>query len=798
MEMYSEEMMTEAPKVWLIRAQYGSWTEAFVNNGYIGIHYNLDPVDMSEVKSVDEIRRIYARENPDVTSPQRIGNRAGQIGRFHLETKSRDFVLTPGADHDEIYFGRFSSDSTYYTDGSDGLPCRNRKSVDWSPRKLSRGQLPSNMTNARRTVTEIRDEVSKTTFFELIGEHAINPVPSLKMPEDSWVPFHLEVGKRLIEEEMWKPELRQVFGNLVTQVMGSAGVFDTNDVGPWTPDPYSFYLAFNTATEDRNRDSGYARVQELLQMRASAPERGHYARNYGVHYWGEMRPQEAGIEILWEFFRFVFSADPLNDEDDASEFVDRFDKVDSSLVPGIASATISHWLYWIDPTKYVMPRRLHWRELGLAGHLGLAESIEGGARYLAALKAVDEFAKTRGMTVLDINRGSTTREMLGLDTIANDGTDEPYGIDEMLDDGLFFERSELERILERFKDKKNLILQGPPGVGKTFVSRRLAYALIGERADDRIVNVQFHQSYSYEDFVVGYRPNVNDQQQLIFLPQLGSFLELCEKARRDKGQQYVMIIDEVNRANMSRVFGELLSMIEVDKRGTRDGVRLPIEVPELGDRCRNFSVPENVYILGTMNLADRSLAGMDYAMRRRFAFVTLEPQFGKSVFEDWLRGRDVPNGMIERINSQMSALNEVIASDSSLGRNFDVGHSYFCDVDSRLRGNDGKSWDAWYRNIVETEIQPLLEEYWFDDLKKADDAVRELLDGVPERRDGENQRDDSIDERVCTRCGVSKPLTEEHWNRNVLARGSGYCKPCDSERVSEWRRSRANGDDVGE
>ena len=294
----------------------------------------------------------------------------------------------------------------------------------------------------------------------------------------------------------------------------------------------------------------------------------------------------------------------------------------------------------------------------------------------------------------------------------------PYGIDDMLKDELFFEPGELVQILERFRDKKNLILQGSPGVGKTFVSKRLAYALMGERADDRIRNVQFHQSYSYEEFVQGYRPATNENDELKFELRDGAFLELCDEARDKPDDLYVMVIDEINRGNLSRVFGELLSLVEKDKRGEEFEVTL--------SGGRRFSVPENVYILGTMNLADRSLAGMDYAMRRRFAFVTLEPQFGKQVFLDWLSAKDVPGGMISRINDRMLALNDEIAKDSSLGRNFAVGHSYFCDI----AGSGKRDWDAWYREIVRTEIEPLLEEYWFDNLTKADAEVEKLLAGV--------------------------------------------------------------------
>ena len=171
------------------------------------------------------------------------------------------------------------------------------------------------------------------------------------------------------------------------------------------------------------------------------------------------------------------------------------------------------------------------------------------------------------------------------------------------------------------------------------------------------------------------------------------------------------------------MFGELLSLIEKDKRGDKFRVRLA--------GGNEFSVPENVYILGTMNLADRSLAGMDYAMRRRFAFWTLKPLYSEEVFKDWLKKKGLPPEMITRINERMKALNDEIADPKgSLGRNFEVGHSYFCDIPSEASDWDDEDWNGWYRNIVETEIQPLLEEYWFDNLGKADEEVEKLLDGV--------------------------------------------------------------------
>ena len=299
-----------------------------------------------------------------------------------------------------------------------------------------------------------------------------------------------------------------------------------------------------------------------------------------------------------------------------------------------------------------------------------------------------------------------------------DGVQHPWPAYGMSDASreVFLTDTALREALDRLKYKKNLVLQGPPGVGKTFFAKRLAYLLLGAQDRERIAQVQFHQSYSYEDFIQGYRPDSSGQFKLVD----GPFLRFCDQARQDARVPHVLIIDEINRGNLSKIFGELLLLIEADKRS--DAWETTLTYSPEGQR---FHVPSNLYVIGTMNTADRSLALVDYALRRRFAFITIDPAFEHPRFGETLAELGAPSALISRLSQRIGALNQRIRQDPNLGDGFCIGHSYFC------RTAEGSEADvAWYERIIRTEVAPLLREYWFDDRARADEAVQQLLESA--------------------------------------------------------------------
>ena len=281
---------------------------------------------------------------------------------------------------------------------------------------------------------------------------------------------------------------------------------------------------------------------------------------------------------------------------------------------------------------------------------------------------------------------------------------------------LFLSGAEIESLVNLLKRKKNLVLQGPPGTGKTYVAQRLAWLLTGERSTDRIEAVQFHQSYGYEDFVHGYRPTDTGG----FVLQDGPFLRFCARAREASDRPHVLIIDEINRGNLSRIFGELLMLIEADKREPAWAVRTAYARAEEPA----FHVPANLHLVGAMNTADRSLALVDYALRRRFAFSIVEPAFGSQGFDRHLADGGVPDPMRRRIRTRLEALNRQIREHPQLGEGFQIGHSYFCRPPEGLA--DTAAWDGWYTDVIRYEIEPLLREYWFDDAERARNALTAL------------------------------------------------------------------------
>ena len=266
---------------------------------------------------------------------------------------------------------------------------------------------------------------------------------------------------------------------------------------------------------------------------------------------------------------------------------------------------------------------------------------------------------------------------------------------------VFMTEGEYDRLRALVLRNKNVILQGAPGVGKTFSAKRLAYSIIGEKNKNRVCMVQFHQNYSYEDFIMGYRPNDSGGFEL----QTGVFYDFCERCK-ESSEPYFFIIDEINRGNLSKIFGELLMLIENDKRGEEHKINLVYG-------GKSFYIPENLYIIGLMNTADRSLAMIDYALRRRFSFYTMRPAFDdaqRNGFGEYTK--NVECELYHKVIAKIKDLNSAIRADSALGRGFEIGHSYFAPEDTTVID------DEWVRGVVEFEIIPLIEEYWFDDDKR--------------------------------------------------------------------------------
>ena len=350
--------------------------------------------------------------------------------------------------------------------------------------------------------------------------------------------------------------------------------------------------------------------------------------------------------------------------------------------------------------------------------------------HVAQKRLPDQFRKCgqQGFNIAKIQQVLTEESLSlieGRDSRRDSGEEDqqpepaiPYSVDDIIADGCFLERSRLEGMLERLKKRKNVILQGPPGTGKTWLAKRLAFALVGRKSERRVRPFQFHPNLSYEDFVRGWRPSGDGRLALVD----GPFLEAIEDAGKEPSLDFVVVIEEINRGSPAQIFGEMLTLLEADKRTSQEALALSYR-RHPGERIH---IPPNLYVIGTMNVADRSLALVDLALRRRFAFIDLDPAFG-DLWRNWVSERfSVNTAFVADIEQRLTALNQSIATDSLLGPQFRVGHSVVTpsgqeEIDDPV---------SWFRQTVETEIGPLLEEYWFDQPSRASEEKDKLLQGL--------------------------------------------------------------------
>lgn len=376
---------------------------------------------------------------------------------------------------------------------------------------------------------------------------------------------------------------------------------------------------------------------------------------------------------LWQFSNEVQIGDKI------------FAKAGAKTLLGVGEV-VSNYEYDDSRNEYKHIRKVKWLKVG---KWTIKEKF--AIKTLTDITSFENFCN-------DINKQINEEEALPAES-----NFQPYKKEDFLSE-VFITDESYETIKSLLSRKKNLILQGPPGVGKTFAAKRLVYSLLGEKDDSKINIIQFHQSYSYEDFIMGYRPNETG-----FELKEGPFYKLCDTASQNPDNDYYLIIDEINRGNISKIFGELLMLIEADKREEK----IMITYSE-----KTFCVPENLYIIGMMNTADRSLAIIDYALRRRFSFFDLEPAFESDVFKKHMLDKGANEDLINKIKTKVGYVNLEIEKDVNLGKGFRIGHSYFCNYDNS---------DRWYEEVIKYEIEPLLKEYWFDEEEKAKGYIEGLL-----------------------------------------------------------------------
>ena len=570
-------------------------------------------------------------------------------------------------------------------------------------RDFTRTMRPGDVVYARRGPTEIIGRgVVRSEFRYDDARPAYRCVRDIEWTHVGSWPLDRRVGavslQRVTENTSYNPaQLESLFrdrnsSGASTASVRAQGVGDSNQAKKHELQHWLYTPGEGAARWEEFRTAGimalnWDRVGDL----ASFPDKESLLDALYTHYgdWGG-RPRRAA-DSVWDYIHAMKPGDIVYVRRSFNEIVGR----------GVVR---SDYRYDEDRSSFRAVRDVEWTHVGswpLEQRIGrlmlqrLTENTKYTPDQLNALIGIE-----------DPRFSSSVDERLGNNDL--DEADEHYTSTDFLDE-VFLRPEDLEQMLGLLRRKKNLILQGAPGTGKTFAAKRLAYALMGETDDSRVEVVQFHQSTAYEDVVVGLRPTAEGG----FAAAEGVFARFCRRAAADPGRDYVFIIDEINRANISKAFGELLMLIEAEHRG--EALRLPVSGELL-------SVPKRLHIIGMMNTADRGLALIDYALRRRFAFFEMRPALDHPGFLRHVEA--VGSSRLEALVDVVRRLNQRIAEDEALGPGFQIGHSYLC-LPAGNPENPG-GMDADVTSMVRYELEPLVREYWFDNPAAMDESIHEL------------------------------------------------------------------------
>lgn len=553
----------------------------------------------------------------------------------------------------------------------------------------------------------------------------------------TWIEFYSEFADKLLPYKKDRKSLIEIIKNVYENIGINLPKLDT-DFKFEDIDPFTIYGLFNKGITDGNRIKIITEFAKQLNISAIIPTNFagipvFFNTQACMHAFASRGIND--IDNLWELLEISLNYEKQQNDENKKRFIDMYD---ITMSQKCTSWKLTMALYWIRPNFYLTLDSLS-RDFIFNNTDILDEIVEirefkkvpNGENYIKIKEACEQLFK-KGDSEFDsfpelsqtawlINQEEKKKTKIANETkklnelneifeeekkVVNDKKSDyetypPYTKDEFLSE--VYMDNEYDTLVSLLKTKKNVILQGAPGVGKTYIAERLAFSIMEYKDKSRVMMVQFHQSYSYEDLIMGYRPTETG-----FKLKTGPFYDFCKEAAKNKEKDYFFIIDEINRGNLSKVFGELFMLIENDKR--------EIELQTLYSD-EKFSVPNNLYIIGMMNTADRSLAMIDYALRRRFAFFELKPAFSNSKFIEQCKNKN--NDKFNELIKVVERLNKEIAEDETLGLGFVIGHSYFCIKENNID-------DDFIDSIVKYELIPLIKEYWFDDKSKVEYWEREL------------------------------------------------------------------------